>query len=563
MNKYSRETWLLIAVMLLSLITHILPAPRTIDDAFITFRYSRNIVEGMGFVYNPGIQTLGTTTPLYTLLMAAISAITGRQDFPWYALTVNALADAGTAGLLFLLAKRLSGYVWVGALVGTLWSISPVSVTFAVGGMETSLNIFWLVGATYFFVAKRRRIWIGAFVGLGFLTRVDSLLWIGPLLLGQLVDSLISNPSTQADSSYNLTPQPPLHKWGAENGQGESNTGRSGASPLQESPSSGKLGGLINRLPWQTWLAAVVVVLPWALFAWAYFGSPLPNSLSAKTVAYIMPPGSAFIRLLQFYVTPFSEFDLFGSLGAMIGTAIYLALTIIGLLYTRKKLPRLLPFLLYPWLYMAAFSIANPLIFRWYIAPPLPALMMGIIAGAWAIIDSIQQARPNWLIRPVMVGALALLWGATSISGWWIHPDHGPDRPAPKMAWHLIELYYEQIGTQLRDEYSVTVDSRVASADIGAIGYFSRATIIDTVGLVTPELSKYYPIDPALIAEGQNYAIPPQLIADTNPEFLVTMEAFVRLGLEQDPQFTQNYELVEEIPTDFYGTGMRLYERQQ
>jgi hypothetical protein len=541
--KGSQETWLLTAVMALSLITHILPAPRTIDDAFITFRYSRNLVEGQGFVYNPGVQTLGTTTPLYTLLMAAISAITGRQDFPWYALTLNALADAGTAGLLFLLAKRLTGYAWVGALIGALWAISPASVTFAVGGMETSLNIFWLVGATYLFVARRRRIWIGAFVGLGFLTRVDSLLWIGPLLLGQLVDALHNEPLPTS--------------W-----RGESQPGRGDASPLQVSAPSGKLGQFINRLPWQTWLAAVVVVLPWALFAWAYFGSPLPNSLSAKTVAYIMPPGSAFIRLLQFYVTPFSEFDLFGSLGAMIGTAIYLALTIIGLIYTRKKLPRLLPFLLYPWLYMAAFSIANPLIFRWYIAPPLPALMMGIIAGAWAIIDSIQQAHPNWLIRPVMVGALALLWGATSFSGWWLHPDHGPDRPAPKMAWHLIEVYYEQIGTQLRDEYGVTVDTRVASADIGAIGYFSRATIIDTVGLVTPELSKYYPIDSALIAEGQNYAIPPQLIEDTNPEFLVTMEAFVRLGLEKEPEFTQNYELVEEIPTDFYGTGMRLYERK-
>jgi len=517
------ETWLLIAVMVLSFITHILPAPRTIDDAFITFRYSRNLVEGQGFVYNPGIQTLGTTTPLYTLLMAAISTITGQQNFPWYALTLNALADAGTAGLLFLLAKRLTGYVWVGALIGILWSLSPVSVTFAVGGMETSLNIFWLVGATYLFVARRRRIWIGAFVGLGFLTRVDSLLWIGPLLLGQLIDALWNKP--------------------------------------QESTSE-KFGGLINRIPWQTWLAAVVVVLPWALFAWSYFGSPLPNSLSAKTVAYIMPPGSAFIRLLQFYVTPFSEFDLFGSVGAMVGTAIYIALTIIGIIYTRKKLPRLLPFLIYPWLYMAAFSIANPLIFRWYIAPPLPALMMGIIAGAWAIIDSIQQARPSWRIRPVLVGFLVLLWGATSLSGWWIHPDHGPDRPAPKMAWHLIELYYQQIGTQLHDEFNVTADTPVASADIGAIGYFSRAKIIDTVGLVTPELSKYYPIDPALIAEGQNYAIPPQMIEDTNPEFLVTMEAFVRLGLEQEPAFTQNYALIEEIPTDFYGTGMRLYERK-
>ncbi|HIP97635.1 MAG TPA: hypothetical protein EYH32_10525, partial [Anaerolineae bacterium] len=32
------------------------------DDAFITYRYARNIVEGQGFTYNPGQWVLGTTT---------------------------------------------------------------------------------------------------------------------------------------------------------------------------------------------------------------------------------------------------------------------------------------------------------------------------------------------------------------------------------------------------------------------------------------------------------------------------------------------------------------------
>ena len=59
----------------------LVPQPRTIDDAFITFRYARNIVEGNGSVYNPGTRTLGTTTPLYTLLMAE-SRITGSDAYP-------------------------------------------------------------------------------------------------------------------------------------------------------------------------------------------------------------------------------------------------------------------------------------------------------------------------------------------------------------------------------------------------------------------------------------------------------------------------------------------------
>ena len=89
----SRWRWALI-IAGLALTARLLPAPRTIDDAFITFRYARNLLNGAGFVYNPGEQVLGTTTPLYTLLMAALSGLSRSANFPWIALLINALADA-------------------------------------------------------------------------------------------------------------------------------------------------------------------------------------------------------------------------------------------------------------------------------------------------------------------------------------------------------------------------------------------------------------------------------------------------------------------------------------
>ena len=549
-DRKSRTTDLLfiMLILLLALGARALPTPRTIDDAFITFRYSRNLVEGLGFVYNPGVQTLGTTTPLFTLLMSLISAITGGQDFPWYALTISALADAATAVLLYLIARRLTGSRVAGLALGVLWAVSPASVTFAVGGMETSVNILWFVAATWCFL-DRRPLWLGVFVGLGFLTRIDSVIWSGLLLLAQLIDHWRSTPD-----------QPPL-----------------------------------RRLPWRTWLAGLLVVLPWLIFALFYFGSPVPNSLSAKSVSYVLPPASALVAFFRAYIVPFSEYQTVGSIGVMLLLPVYSLLLLAGLNYIRKNEPRLLPFVIYPWVYLVVFAVMNPLVFRWYIAPPLPALMLTLLAGVWAIAESVLSApssptpfshsgkkgreasvkspRHLWargfrgegnrarFSADLAVGLVGIFWLVTSLGGWVMQPDHGPQRPAPEMAWHEIELNYERIATQLRETYGVTPQTRVASADIGAVGYFSRATIIDTVGLVTPELSVYYPVDPALVVDGQNYAIPPRLILDTDPAFLVTMEAFVRLGLNQEPAFRSLFALREEIPMAYYGTGMHLYER--
>ena len=64
-----RHLWIAILIMLAALGARFLAGPRTIDDAYITFRYARNLLAGNGLVYNPGEWVLGTTTPVsYTHL---------------------------------------------------------------------------------------------------------------------------------------------------------------------------------------------------------------------------------------------------------------------------------------------------------------------------------------------------------------------------------------------------------------------------------------------------------------------------------------------------------------
>ena len=71
---------LLIAVgpALLAVALRLLPGPQTTDDAYITFKYVRNLASGLGLTYNPGEHVLGTTTPLYTLSLTGLYLLLGR-----------------------------------------------------------------------------------------------------------------------------------------------------------------------------------------------------------------------------------------------------------------------------------------------------------------------------------------------------------------------------------------------------------------------------------------------------------------------------------------------------
>src|SRR3954447_11331155 len=65
----------------------------TLDDAYITFRYARNLVRGAGLVYNPGDYVKGYSNSLFTLLMT-LPEYFGR-DPVWFARAIGAAAFVG------------------------------------------------------------------------------------------------------------------------------------------------------------------------------------------------------------------------------------------------------------------------------------------------------------------------------------------------------------------------------------------------------------------------------------------------------------------------------------
>jgi hypothetical protein len=490
-----------IGVAALALAVRLVAGPRTIDDAYITFRYARNLAEGLGFVYNPGEHVLGTTTPLYTLLLA-LTWIVGLHDLPWVALVLNALADAGTALLLLALGQRFlpeSYRDWTALGLACLWAVSPMSVTFAIGGMETSVVILLLTAAFVSYAAGQSR-WSMGLLALAVLTRPDAMI-AAPLLWADLL----------------------RRAWRE------------------------------RRWPWAEAALFLGLLLPWLLFASYTFGSPIPQSVQAKVGAYHLGATDALVRLLQHYSTPFFEHEVAGRFWPAIGLPLYLALFLLGGLVLLRREFRLWPFLAYPLVYAIVFAASNPLIFRWYLAPPLPAYFTGIAAGGGALLGRL----PGRAGKATVAGLLAV-WLGLSLNAYTLHPDHGPPHPSPEMAWFKLELLYQDAAELVRPR--LAPGDVVAAGDIGALGWGTGAPILDTVGLVSPEALPYYPLPPEQVVT--NYAMPAELVRQLQPAYVVTLEVYVRNTLLPTAWFDEQYELLHTLETDIYGSdGMLIFAR--
>ena len=91
-------------------------------------------------------------------------------------------------------------------------------------------------------------------------------------------------------------------------------------------------------------------------------------------------------------------------------------------------------------------------------------------------------ARLNYWVPVVLLIALPL---AGMLNAWSLHPDHGPNQPAPAMAWFKLELLYRQAADYLAPR--LTPSSRLAAGDVGVLGFYTPARILDTVGLNSPQ----------------------------------------------------------------------------
>ena len=227
----------------------------TLEDALISFRYAEHIADGKGFVYNENERVLGTTTPLWTLLLSAVK-ISGASDLITASAIISIVLDAMTIFLILTLLCTLANEFT--ALIGVVLFISsPDIIPLSVSGMETSLLLFSMALTIYGYVNKNYCFAVG--LALTVLTRLDGLLFAGILSLYSLVSD---------------------RRWTAK----------------------------------QLTIASSMM-LPWLLFSFFYFGDVIPQSIHAKFATYhlgISTSSAPFLR--QF--TPFLEEHVWKSIRA-------------------------------------------------------------------------------------------------------------------------------------------------------------------------------------------------------------------------------------------------------
>ena len=214
----------------------------SVDDAYITYRYADNLVSGHGAVFNVGQRVEGFSSPLHMLLSALLLMIAPSVDILFKGKLLSLIFGVTAIALLGPAARRF-GLSERGALGAQVLVAANINFAMAaVNGLETTLYSVFVIAAAAQFVAECEGETTGwgsrrsaGLLFLALLARPDALLLFAALLAVRVL------------------------------------RGR------------GRPGGTADAVRWAAVFLAPTLLLVIARFA--YFGSPLPNTYYAKSVA--------------------------------------------------------------------------------------------------------------------------------------------------------------------------------------------------------------------------------------------------------------------------------------
>jgi hypothetical protein len=446
------------------------------DDPFITYRYAYNLSHGQGLVYNFGQRVLSTTTPLFVMLLAGLSPL--WSDLPHLANLIGAFSLALGSVFLWDLSRTWEAPLvgWAGLLLYPSFSLLVTSL-----GSETPLYLALGLGA-FASYARKQYTWAGVFSALTVLARPDGLLI--PLLLA---------------AHYLIRRR----------------TGR--------------------PIPW----AAVVVFLslsaPWFLFAWSYYGSPLPATLAAKQHQGAMSISQRFAPGLL---------SLARSYGSHWRYWLELALALVGLVFTAVRAQRWMLLLTWTGLYFTAYTLLGVSSYYWYYAPLVPGWIVLVGLGAQGLQNIferlIRYASARLPVAPAraLAATLIIVLAVLQVSGL----AHLRQQTDTRLA------AYRAVGVWLNQ--NTPPDASVGTLEVGIIGYYARRPMIDFAGLLQPRVAGQLGAQ-TTYADSARWAV-----HNYRPDYLVLQRGYFP-ELENDFA-AENCQLATTFPGSLFGFATDL-----
>ncbi|VVB75586.1 Uncharacterised protein [Candidatus Tiddalikarchaeum anstoanum] len=151
------------------------------DDAFITFRYVNNFVNGYGLVYNIGERVQGYTHPLWLGLLIIGGLI--KIDLFYWSIFIGLLFNCLTVYFFAkLIEKSKLFYFLLTFFLITIYTCSSF-VDFQTSGLENSLTNFLLIMLVSSVINKNKLLTSCLYIGLLLLNRLDLIFIVFPVLL--------------------------------------------------------------------------------------------------------------------------------------------------------------------------------------------------------------------------------------------------------------------------------------------------------------------------------------------------------------------------------------------
>ena len=442
---FKRVDWLLIAASVVAAPTcfALTNTDIDVDDAYISYRYVENLAKTGQAVYNLGDRVYGSTAMLWVFVLALVCRTTGASAEHSANILAAALTGANAA-LTYALIRFNRGSVALATTATAALLSFPLFMLVSSLGMETAFLTFLILVSLHAFT----RGWMfraGVISGLIFATRPDGLAVVLSMLATTLVGLL------------------PIYG-GRLLGRRRQPVPEVAKQHLAEARRI--LGGFS------------VVALPFVSFCQSYYGSILPNTLSAKRAIPLVVAGRWWMP--EHFVTgPGLPVTLALALGAAL---LVRHRNSDGILRERRTQLFLLTG---SWLLLYAFAWTMTGIdkYIWYVAAMAAPSVVALAVPALLVGEDGGQPELRtwpWIARLLLFAAML------SVVGWW-----GRDAQQTIKHWNSVYIEAQEhrrkaLGVAV-SKYAVPTQEVLTTGAIGIVGYTCGGCyVVDALGLVTP-----------------------------------------------------------------------------